>query len=56
MKNIRGLKCSKPHTYSTSIGEEKENQICRNMFFLGHFEHGKCKNKQQQKQSSTFEK
>jgi len=40
------FRCSKPHTYSTFIGEEIENQIYSYMFFLGYLEHGKCKQQQ----------
>ena len=38
---------SKPHTYSTFIGEENESQIYSNILFLGHLEHGQCKQQQQ---------
>jgi len=34
------FRCSKPHTYLTCIGEEKENQKCNYILFLGHLEHG----------------
>ena len=40
------FRCSKPHTYSTLIGEENENQI------NSYIEHGQCKQKQK---TSTFE-
>ena len=30
---------SKPHTYSTFIGEEKENQLCINTLYLVYIEH-----------------
>jgi len=52
------FRCSKPHTYSTLIGEENENQIYSYIFFLGHLEHGQSKQQQQQQQTktSTFEK
>ena len=30
---------SKPHTYSTFVGEEKENQLCINTLHLVHIEH-----------------
>ena len=43
------FRCSKPHTYSTFIGEENENQIYSYILFLGHLEHRQCK--QQQKQA-----
>jgi len=47
------FRCSKPHTYSTFIGEENES-LCRYSLFLGHLEHGQVK--QQQTQTSTFKK
>jgi len=31
---------SKPHTISTFIGDENENQICIYMFYLAHLKHG----------------
>ena len=30
---------SKPHTYSTFIGEEKEKQLCINTMYLVHIKH-----------------
>ena len=30
---------SKPHTYSTSIGEESEKQLCIKTMFLVHIKH-----------------
>jgi len=30
---------SKPHTYSTFIGEEREKQLCINTMFLVHIKH-----------------
>jgi len=47
------FRCSKPHTYSTFIGEANE-YLCRYSLFLCHLEHGQFK--QQQTQTSTFEK
>jgi len=35
------FRCSKPHTYSTFIGEENENLIYSYIYFLGHLEHFK---------------
>ena len=44
------FRCSKPHTYSTFIGEE--NELYSYILFLGHLEHGQCK--QQQKQQAHW--
>jgi len=30
---------SKPHTYATFIGEEKEKQLCINTMYLVHIQH-----------------
>ena len=38
------FRCSKPHTYSTLIGEEIENRIWSYILFLGHLEHGNVNN------------
>ena len=33
------LRHSKPHTFSTFIGEEKEKQLCINTMYLVHIKH-----------------
>jgi len=45
---------SKPHTYSTCIGEEKENQLYINTLYLVHIKHEQKDKKV--KKERTFEK
>jgi len=40
------FRCSKPYAYSTFIREENENQKYSYIIFLGHLEHGQCKQQQ----------
>ena len=48
------LSYSKPHTFSTSLGEEKEKQLCITNMYLIHIKH-KQKDKKVKKER-TFKK